>query len=544
MLQDNRTYLNGESYIFVSCSIKDADSVSADIKWMISAGYKIKFNNFTDKDYYNSQAYNDIRNSKQFVVFLSDVFNNDKILKDQINYALANKIPITIVYIRNVTLNGYYDILFSSISSVEKYALNYNDYFHKLASVLDSECRDFVSQSPSGNKRKNFVVHINYEDSDKQPEDLEETKQIITEGFIEDHPSQIKDMKKPKKYLRPFLISVSSIVLIVIVVIGVIFIRSYLAQQNFTTGLQYYNGNLGHKDYKLAYQYFLKSADSGNISSMFYIGKMYQNGEEVEQDNTQAKKWYTTSAEKGNNFAEQYLGDMFYYGNGIAQNYSEAYKWYKKAAKQNNADAQEKLGEIYLRGYGVTKNYKEAANYFTLSTNKVNADAQFYLGYLYDNGFGVVKDYNKALGLYTKAANQNNASAMTNIGILYDNGRGVKQDYKQAFDWYTKGASKNNPDAECNLGNLYYMGHGVKQDNFLAVDWYVKACHDGSKDAPNKLKTMYVSGSHFSYKNLGDMYYYGWGVKKDLAKAKDWYQKAANGGDAYSKNMLIIGKFT
>src|ERR1035437_8799218 len=121
MLHDNRTYLNGEPYIFVNCSFMDTDNASTDIKWMISEGYKIKSGNFASEDYHNSQIYNDIRNSKQFIVFLSDTFNNDKSLKNQIDYALANKIPITIVYLSNIALSGYYEILFSSINSIEKY---------------------------------------------------------------------------------------------------------------------------------------------------------------------------------------------------------------------------------------------------------------------------------------------------------------------------------------------------------------------------------------------------------------------------------------
>jgi TPR repeat protein len=544
MLQDYRTYLDGEPYIFINCSIKDAGNVSADIKWMASAGYKIEFNSFASGEGQNSQAFNDIKHSKQFVVFLSDDFNNDISLKNQIDFALENKIPIAIVYICNVTLNGYYEILFSSISSIEKFSLNYSEYFRRLESILNRECRNIVSLSPSENKRKNFVVNIDYENSDKQPNVLEETKQSITESFIEDYHSQGKDIKKPNKYLKSLLITASSIVFIVIVVICLVFFRSYFAQQNYTTALQYYNGDLVHKDYKHAYQYFLKSANSGNASAMFYIGKMFQNGQAVKQDYKQAFNWYTKSAEKGNNFAEQYLGDMLYTGSGVTQNYKEAYNWYVKAAAQNNTNADEKLGEMYLNGYGVTKSYKNAANYFTLSANKGDANAEFNLGYLYDNGYGIVQDYNKALTWYTKAANQNIVTAMTNIGIIYENGHGVKLDYTQAFNWYTRAANKNNADAECYLGNLYYLGHGVKQDNKLAADWYIKACVDGNKDAPNKLKIMYNSGCYFSYKNLGTMYYNGWGVNKDLTKAKRYYQRAANAGDAYSKNMLITGNFT
>jgi TPR repeat protein len=43
-----------------------------------------------------------------------------------------------------------------------------------------------------------------------------------------------------------------------------------------------------------------------------------------------------------------------------------------------------------------------------------------------------------------------------------------------------------------------------------------KAADGGNQDAMN---------------NLGELYYYGHGVTRDYGKAREWYQKAADGGN-------------
>jgi TPR repeat protein len=567
MLQDNRNIQANEPYIFIGYSKRDSENVSNDVKWMTSAGYKVKFNN-TFENYQISQQNEEIKSCKQFVVFVSDVFNEDKGLKNQIDYALANKICIAIVYIGKVTLNGYYDILFSSISSIEKYDLDFNDYFHKLASVLDEKCKNVIFHNPPQNNKNKFKVNIDYDSFDEKPmliesiekqshvekKSIQEIRHVASESFDEINPPKIIGTNKlnliesykhkiTKKHMRILLLSASLIVGIAIIVISIFFIRNYLAQQNFTTGLKYYNGDMGVDTDKQAYNHLLKSANYGNTDAMLYLGKMYLAGNEVNQDKVKALDWITKSATQSNAPAEQFLGDLYFGGKDIKQDYAQAFKWYLKSSENKNVYAQEKLGEIYLNGYGTKINYAQAAKWFGLAAAKGNSNAQLNLGYLYNNGYGVAKDYAKAMSLYLKSAEQNNIKANYNIGVLYENGYGIIQDYKKAFDYYTIAATKHSPDAEYALANLYYTGHGVAKDNQKAANLFITACKDGNKDAPAILKTMYESRMTFNSIDLADMYYYGWGIKKDLGSAKKYYQRSANGGDLYAKEMIKNGIF-
>jgi uncharacterized protein YdaT len=75
-----------------------------------------------------------------------------------------------------------------------------------------------------------------------------------------------------------------------------------------------------------------------------------------------------------------------------------------------------------------------------------------------------------------------------------------------------------------NLAFLYENGQGVAQDHAKAREWYEKAADKGDAGAMNSLGLLYQNGQ---------------GVPQDHAKAREWYEKAADKGDA--KAMLYLG---
>jgi TPR repeat protein len=74
------------------------------------------------------------------------------------------------------------------------------------------------------------------------------------------------------------------------------------------------------------------------------------------------------------------------------------------------------------------------------------------------------------------------------------------------------------------LGWLYEYSRGVAQDYDKAREWYQKAADAGNAEA------MYY---------LGGLYEYGKGFAQDYDKAREWYQKAANGGNRDAKKALV-----
>ena len=84
----------------------------------------------------------------------------------------------------------------------------------------------------------------------------------------------------------------------------------------------------------------------------------------------------------------------------------------------------------------------------------------------------------------------------------------------------------SDPESRFQRAETYYFGKGVKQDCVKAIALYEKAA-----DAGHGLAAARLGGVHFVGKSCG--------YKKDLKKAKFWFEKGAAAGDAGS--MVNLG---
>jgi hypothetical protein len=76
-----------------------------------------------------------------------------------------------------------------------------------------------------------------------------------------------------------------------------------------------------------------------------------------------------------------------------------------------------------------------------------------------------------------------------------------------------------------NLGYCFDKGEGVEQNLAKAVEWFTKAAEKGHSSAMS---------------NLGRCFKKGQGVEQNLAKAVEWYTKAAEKGHSTAMNNLGI----
>ena|ERR1700683_5355769 len=74
-----------------------------------------------------------------------------------------------------------------------------------------------------------------------------------------------------------------------------------------------------------------------------------------------------------------------------------------------------------------------------------------------------------------------------------------------------------------NQGLHYDLGEGVSQDYVKAREFYQKGADAGNAQAMN---------------NLGALYEEGQGVSQDYAMAREWYEKAANAGFPHAMGNL------
>jgi TPR repeat protein len=99
----------------------------------------------------------------------------------------------------------------------------------------------------------------------------------------------------------------------------------------------------------------------------------------------------------------------------------------------------------------------------------------------------------------------------------------TRGDYKKALEIFQKFAEQNDDIAQYNLGQMYYYGHGVKQDYNEALKWFEKAANQN-----------YDAAQFF----IGYMYANGLGVEKDYAKAIEFYEKAMLQNNAIAHHSL------
>lgn len=95
--------------------------------------------------------------------------------------------------------------------------------------------------------------------------------------------------------------------------------------------------------------------------------------------------------------------------------------------------------------------------------------------------------------------------------------------YASAFEKYYKAAKDGDPDAQNALGNMFYMGFGQKRDYAKAYVWYRQAAINGNKPA---------------LINMGILYFQGLGVKQDLLKSFAWFRLGGIAGRESAETHL------
>jgi uncharacterized protein len=140
-----------------------------------------------------------------------------------------------------------------------------------------------------------------------------------------------------------------------------------------------------------------------------------------------------------------------------------------------------------------------------------NADAQNELGTRYYQGKGVPRNLAEAERWYRLAVRQANVPAINNLGLLTSKEKGP-EDYPLAAALYHEAALLGSVVGQYNLGLMYRYGKGVRRNYETAAQWIEKAAAEGYAPAQNAIAHMYRRGM---------------GVPRDIDKAIKWYELAA-----------------
>ncbi|MDE7413625.1 MAG: SEL1-like repeat protein [Muribaculaceae bacterium] len=376
-------------------------------------------------------------------------------------------------------------------------------------------------------------------------------------------------------------------------------------------GISYQYGRGTDRDSLMAVKLYEKSLKGGNPSllerhekmaqkgepfSNMLLNEVYRKGIGVEKDTEKANKYLAAVADKGDLIAQRDLALIYL----NAKNPAAAAPWLKRGADAGNKTCRYYYGQLLLNGNGVKQDKKAGANYMLLAARDTFPQAMYYLGNLYMDGEGLAKSPEQAVEWYQKGAANGEKRAMWNLSRCYREGVGTPVNYFKSAYWlaevgadnnfvevkkllrdtipnspfvkyleafskldsnsfpeamkdfkamekavstdskimqgfilmadsynkknYKKGlklleeAAKENPMAEYFLGALYENGQGVDRDMKKAAEYYQKAADRGFGLAMGA---------------LGDMYYEGRGVDTDFAKACELYEQAYTIGELY-----------
>lgn len=339
-------------------------------------------------------------------------------------------------------------------------------------------------------------------------------------------------------------------------------------------------------------QELMDMAKLGDSWAQSELGLKYAMGEGLPQDVSEAFKWFKLAAENGEAAAQSNLARCYFRGIAVDQDCDLGLKWYEKAADQGLTSAQDVIMNCYENGdERIEKDDQKLLQYQKKYADMGNVKAQTELGTRYATGTGVDTDYNESAKWLRLAAEQGDAIAQYNLAICYGNGYGVEEDITEAKKWADLSAEQgfeqaaeysktliSIPEEELILyaekGNIdYQYMHSVarandaginSEDNNELISWLTLQAENGDVIIQNFLGRVYLSGDldqEIDYKKalmwgskaaeqgyadafnlLGTIYTFGAGVKRDLAKGREYQIKAAelghgiaakNVGDAY-----------
>lgn len=106
------------------------------------------------------------------------------------------------------------------------------------------------------------------------------------------------------------------------------------------------------RDMKKAHEWFKKAAEKNDPEALYSLGSMYEQGFGVIRNTNKAYNYYIKSANQGYISSEYNLG-VYFYERG---NYGEAYNWFIKAANKGHDAAQNNLGNMFYKGEGINRN--------------------------------------------------------------------------------------------------------------------------------------------------------------------------------------------
>ena len=288
-------------------------------------------------------------------------------------------------------------------------------------------------------------------------------------------------------------------------------------------------------NYEIAAEWYEKAAQKGHLEATLRLGDLFYYGH-LRRDHQEAAKWFRQAAEKGNRVALMRLGELYSDNHeDLASDHAEAAKWFRRAAENGDAEAQYKLACLLLEGQGIPHDPAEAKSWLQKSAELGNPKARLKLALLNPDS---APNQLAALNRDELEAASYHAGGETRLTLAtaYEEGRGGPVDFPKAAEGYWRimnlGPDKDRSPALTRLIDLYAQG---KLQFAVKPVYGPRNAEELGRRLPNALKTLTSAHALFQ---VGDLYYQGELVPRNLPKAVEYLKQAARDGNAAAINRL------
>jgi TPR repeat protein len=273
-------------------------------------------------------------------------------------------------------------------------------------------------------------------------------------------------------------------------------------------------------------------AQSGDPYYQALVGSIYRRGIDVKADFKKAKCWLDLSSKYNIAISLYNLGVMYYYGNGVskdtayAQNlFKQCYKDLLKESMNGRPYSQFCLSNLYRYGLGISMDSIMEMQWLRASAVSGFAGAQFNLADDYIHGYHVKVDTPLGIKWYNDALQQGYKDAANNLGYTFEH----EGKDSLALEYYKMGSDLGSSIAARNAAKIYlvrYFRDSSENELRLYLTFYELA----AKNAGDGEETFYTE--------YADIFETGQWTKRDYATARKWYEKAAEGGNAYANYKI------
>lgn len=268
------------------------------------------------------------------------------------------------------------------------------------------------------------------------------------------------------------------------------------------------------KDDEKALYWFKKAAEQGGERSMVLAGIICQERGDLDQ----AKGFFAQAMEADTADGAYFHGLIC----GAQGDMSAAFNSFKKGYELGDANSAYRLGNCYLRGEGAGENIQLAIESYEYAAGQGVGDAAFMLARFYRDGKGIPQDPHKQFAYMKTAYDTDVPPACFFLAECYHDGIGTSPNAEKELECLEKGIMIGNDNLKkaCAFaaGDMYFNGNGAPKNIDKAVEYWEIAADLGHTGCMMMLGQVYenVEGKKDNAKALQ---YYTAAAEQDIAQA-------------------------